>query len=66
MVRSMLNRTETFGLNSGWDVTITFLPSGNILIGQNDNAIVVDARDVYDLTRCLGQWVDISDVTPSA
>lgn len=62
----MLNRTETFGERSGWNVTVTFLPSGNILVEQSNNAIVVDARDVYDLTRCLGQWVDISDGAPCA
>ena len=62
----MGNRSEIVGNLTGWAaVLVTKLPSGNILLEQGEQAIVIDSREVYDLTRCLGQWVHITDGVPS-
>jgi hypothetical protein len=43
-----------------YGISVEHLPSGNVVLRQGDQVIVISPRWVYDVTRSIGQWVQAS------
>jgi hypothetical protein len=50
-------KVEIVGQGSDYEVAVEHLASGNVVLRQNDQTIVIGPRWIYEVTRAVGHWV---------